>query len=170
MEPTTMLALAGLASQGLGALVGGGEQEMNPYRGAASAQTTLEDALRAIKGFGANLEQRGPARLRSAVVQPGPAPVQIKGLPFQLGGGLGVDPALRDQSLLSSSFNPGTTFQGLFAGQGGSGAGRGAAPKPKAPDASSLAPEASTLPGVRRKAPTGMAGAGDPASRRGSSY
>lgn len=71
--------------------------------GLADPKTALQQALSALYRTGQGLTERGPARLRSSVVSPPPAPVQIKGLPFQIGGGLGTDPALLDPSILSGT-------------------------------------------------------------------
>jgi hypothetical protein len=60
---------------------------------------TLSGALDAIRGLSANLGHRGPTQMRG-VVPTGPEPVSVPGLPFQIGGGLGTDPALMDPSIL----------------------------------------------------------------------
>lgn len=86
----------------LGSLFGPeGFQRRESYTGSASPQATLEQALAAISGLGSRLEHRGPPQLRSSMVPAPPAPVQIPGLGFQIGGGLGMDPALLDRSLLT---------------------------------------------------------------------
>jgi hypothetical protein len=59
-----------------------------------------EQAMEALLRMGQGLSEKKGPRLRSSYVQPGPAPVQIKGLPFQIGGGLATDPAMMDPSLL----------------------------------------------------------------------
>jgi hypothetical protein len=100
LDPTALL-LTGLS------LFGGDEgQERQSFSGTdVDPVATLKKALGAITSMGANLGSRGPTKLRSSVVQPGPSPVQIPGLPFQIGGGLGVDPALANPSLLETQ-NP----------------------------------------------------------------
>lgn len=115
-----MLAIGGAISSGLGGLFGGPDgQERTGFTGNQSAPRTLEDALNAVKGFGRALEQRRAPSLPSAFVQPGPSPVRLPGLPFQLGGGLGIDPAIFDRSLLQGAASP----QMGMAGQAASGSG-----------------------------------------------
>lgn len=63
---------------------------------------SLNYLLQAIQRLGQGMSERGPTRLRSSVVQGSPAPVNIPGLGFQIGGGMGADPALKDPSLLES--------------------------------------------------------------------
>jgi hypothetical protein len=93
MDPLT---IAAIASSLLGPMLGGNDQqERKSYGGRVSPQNTLQDALDAVKSFGMQLESRGPARLRSTVPMP-VGPVSIPGLGFQIGGGLGHDPALDD--------------------------------------------------------------------------
>lgn len=120
MDPMTMLALGGAISSGLGALFGGSDgQERTGFSGNQSAPRTLEDALNAVKGFGRALEGRRAPSVPSAIVQGGPAPARIPGLPFQIGGALGIDPAMFDRSLLSG----GAPFQVGMGGQAASGSG-----------------------------------------------
>jgi hypothetical protein len=127
MEPMTTLAIASALMQGVGGFMGGGGgQEREGYSGSVSPNRTLEDAMRAIKGFGSNLESRGPARLRTTMAPP-PSPVSIPGLPFQIGGGLGTDPAILDPSILmgrpgAGSEGQGTPLQSLFKSGSGSAA------------------------------------------------
>jgi hypothetical protein len=129
--PGVYLAAA-LGSTLLGGLFGGNDQqEMKPYTGNAAPQRTLEEALAAIKGFGANLERRGPAQLRSAVMPPPTQPVRVPGLGIQIGGGLGMDPALKDPSML--------TGRGL-------GGPRGASLRSPSPNATSLDPNHTAKP------------------------
>jgi hypothetical protein len=102
----TMAAMMGLS------FLGGGDEDPNdPMKsfeqpGAnTDPKHSLNQALEAVLRTGQGLQGRGPVRLRSSVVQPGPAPVQLKGIPFQIGGGLGRDPALADPSLLEGNRN-----------------------------------------------------------------
>lgn len=97
IDPTEAL-LGGLS------LFGGpkGPQQMKPFTG---FETNPEDVYTrlnsSISRLGQGLTERKPVQLR----QPGPAPVQIQGLPFQIGGGLGTDPAGPNDVLdLSSIF------------------------------------------------------------------
>lgn len=63
---------------------------------------TLTDSLSAIKNLSATIASHGQPSLRQATVQDGPAPVTIPGIPFQIGGGFGSDPALKDPTMLDS--------------------------------------------------------------------
>lgn len=104
------LPLSGIASQLLGALFG--PQGPSGYGGAVSPEATLTEALNATNGLGRVLQNnlaKGQST-PSAYVQPGPAPVNIPGLNFQIGGGFGMDPAFRDPSLLT---RPGIDFMGM---------------------------------------------------------
>lgn len=101
------LALGGLS------LLGGDEQDdfRKPFTGQlTNPETNLNGLLSAIYRLGGALEQAQPPTLRSAVVPAGPAPVSFAGV--QIGGGLGMDPALRDPSLLQAQWtNPMNMFQ-----------------------------------------------------------
>lgn len=150
--PGVYLAAA-LGSTLLSGLFGGSDQqEMKPYTGSVAPQRSLEEAMQAIKGFGNNLERRGPAQLRSAVMPPPPAkPIRIPGLDVQIGGGLGMDPALLDRSILSGrgmGAGTATPFQSAFAGLSGPGGARGASLR--TPDARSLDPNTPSVPGQAR--------------------
>lgn len=97
LDPTT-LALGGLS------LLGGGDegpQRKESFKGTgADPVSILTEALNATRGFGEGLRRRGPTRLRSSFVPPPPVPVDVPGVPFQIGGGLGMDPALGDPRIL----------------------------------------------------------------------
>lgn len=109
LDPTSLLMM------GLGFLGGddSGQQRQSFSGTSADPVQRLTAALDAIKQMGQGLQSRGPTRLRSSYAQAPPAPVQIPGLPFQIGGGLGVDPALKDPSLLES---PQPDLGNLFGG------------------------------------------------------
>ena len=125
MDPATLMMLIGGGSSLLGGLFGGPEQqERKPYGGAAGAQRSLEGLFQAISSMGSTLENRGPARLRAMVPQP-PKPVSVPGLGFQIGGGLGMDPAQGNPSYLAGRDTQPSAFAGLQAGMGSA---RGAAP------------------------------------------
>lgn len=125
----TMLGLGGLS------LLGGDDgQELQSYDGtAADPVNALADALNMARNLSTHLASRGPTKLRSSFVPPAPVGVNVPGLPFQIGGGLGQDPALRDQSLLESP----NSMQGLdlFA-PAGSQAGGGKAVSRRKPNGS----------------------------------
>lgn len=93
---------------GLSLLGGGGDgQRRRNFTGAASPQAVLQRLLDEIDSLGGELRSRGPARLSAgSVVQPGIKPVNIPGLPFQIGGGLAQDPAISDPSILESKRGP----------------------------------------------------------------
>lgn len=117
MDPTTLMMLIGGGSSLLGGLLGGdGYQERKTFTnaGIADPKRALTDALGAVRSFGAGLEARGPARLRSFVPPPA-APINVPGVGFQIGGGLGTDPALFDASILQGrqANGPSTPFQSL---------------------------------------------------------
>lgn len=121
--------LLGLAGKGIGkgisALFGGSKPKIDPTMAAMmglslldGGDNTLErksfrdpgshidpiqgrqEAREALLRLGQGLTEKPGVRLRSSYVQRGPSPVQIQGVPFQIGGGLGTDPALADPSLL----------------------------------------------------------------------
>jgi hypothetical protein len=105
LDPTMMI---------LGALsMLGGDGGPNSFKGTgADPVKAMEAQLSDIRSLGQGLQNRGPAKLsRRSVVQPGPEPVNIPGLNFQIGGGLGKDLALEDPTLLEG---PDTQFDGLF--------------------------------------------------------
>jgi hypothetical protein len=72
---------------------GSGDQLTNPIN-------ALHRAMSATYRAGQGLAERPPVQLR-AVAPPPPAPISIPGLPFQIGGALGRDPAIADPSLLN---------------------------------------------------------------------
>lgn len=116
IDPTTAL-LGGLSLFG-----GDGQQEMGSFRGAGvpgivDPIQSLYQAIKASHLMGEGLSKRPHAQLRSSVIQPGPEPVQIPGLGFQIGGGLGRDPALDNPALLMSDRNQGLNdIMGSFFG------------------------------------------------------
>jgi hypothetical protein len=99
MDPT-LLGLAGLS------LLGGddGGQELQSYSGSGHAdpRASLNNVLSLANNLFSDVQNRGPRHLRSSYVPAPPGPVQIPGLPFQIGGGLGTDPAIQDPTLLST--------------------------------------------------------------------
>ena len=130
--------LGSLLGKGLGKVFGGDKPKVDPMMAAmlglsafgedgprgpqsfvqpganTDPRQALNQALEAVLRVGQGMQGRGPVQLRSSVVQPGPAPVQLKGLPFQIGGGLGRDPALADPSLLQSNRNASITAMDPF--------------------------------------------------------
>lgn len=101
-----MLALSGLSM--LGGEDSGGGNQRGSYTQANSITDPRQALYQALKGsnvLGEALAKRGPVQLRSAYVPPPPVAVDIPGVPFQIGGGLGRDPALNDPSLLEFNRN-----------------------------------------------------------------
>lgn len=86
LDPTTMIL-------GALSLLGGDDgQKRQSYTGQmTSPENTLHQALEAASRLGQGLAERKPTRLRG--IADAPKPIQIPGLPFQIGGGLGTDPA-----------------------------------------------------------------------------
>lgn len=102
MDPVT-IGLA--AASALGGLLGGGGDEQQKRKtfnrsGGVDPVKMLQQQLDAIKRLSSAVASRPGVQLRSAVVQGKPNPVNIPGLPFQIGGGLGVDPAIKNPELL----------------------------------------------------------------------
>src|SRR6266853_1633742 len=127
LDPTTLLL-------GALSLFGGPQQQVRESFKSPGSITDPQQALyQALQGdyrLGAGLEQRTPPRLRSAYVQPGPAPVNIPGVPFQIGGGLGTDPALKDPSLLEGLGSQDVTQFGPFQGIAQDTFNKAGAPQP----------------------------------------
>lgn len=150
---------------GLGmSMFGGGDegQERTSFRGAGAADPvdSLNYVLQAIQRIGAGLETRPAPSLRSSVVPGGPAPISLPNIPFQIGGGMGMDPALRDPSLLQGQGLPTQwqPFQGAAQNQWGA-AGfdvSGDRPMARAAQGGASGEKASTA-GVRRRRPNGAA-------------
>lgn len=141
--------LAGAGMSLLGSLFGPEAfQRREPFTGAAAPQQTLTDALQGIRNLGQTLESRGPVQLRSTVSR-GPSPVQIPGLPFQIGGGLGHDPALDDPTVLQTGGGGGlgSAFSNMAASMGDPGQGQ------QRPGGGGRAPASSS---VRQRKPEGL--------------
>ena len=116
MDPLT---IAAIASSLFGGLFGGSDvQEKQSFRGSAAPQKTLEGFLQALGGLGSRVEQQKPVQLRTTV-QRGPEPVRIPGLNFQIGGGLGMDPALDDPMMgMGGGGGLGSVFSNMANGLG----------------------------------------------------
>lgn len=87
LDPTTMIL-------GALSLLGGGDdaQKRQSYTGQmTSPENSLHQALEAASRLGQGLAERKPTRLRG--IADAPKPIQIPGLSFQIGGGLGTDPS-----------------------------------------------------------------------------
>lgn len=117
LDPT-MLAMMGLSA--FGGDDSGQERESFSGAGLADPKDALNRALSAVHRMGQGLGSRGPTKLR-AVAPPPPEPVSIPGLGFQIGGGLGRDPALANPELLEGrsqesamQFDP---FQSIAQGE-----------------------------------------------------
>lgn len=132
---------------GLSALSGGGDEGGDPrqsfHKGVSPAAGALVDPIQSLYNFLNATDRLGQFlntrlsngyNLRSSVVQPGPKPVSIPGLPFQIGGGFGTDPALLDPSLLMSQQVPGSPAYSTVNTPPGSGGGSSpAAPRRRSP-------------------------------------
>ena len=93
---------------------------------------SLYNAINASNNFGTSLNNmlvNGVSTPSSYVPAP-PKPVSIPGLSFQIGGGLGTDPALKDPSLLTKSL-PGDFFSPIQQQGGGTNMSPGYATVPK---------------------------------------
>lgn len=109
MDPTTLL-LGGLSMLG-------GDEEINSFKGtSADPVRRMTEALDMIKSLSSNIAARGTPRMRApqSEFEP-PAPVEIPGLGFQIGGGLGKDPSLFG----TLDFGGPSQFPDLFGGPGG---------------------------------------------------
>jgi hypothetical protein len=102
LDPT-LLALGGMS------MLGGDDVQQRKSFSQANSITDPRQALyQALKGtnvLGEALAKRGPVKLRSSYAPPPPVAVNVPGVPFQIGGGLGRDPALGDPSLLEYDRN-----------------------------------------------------------------
>lgn len=125
MDPTSLLF-------GALSLFGGPQQQQRESFTQPGAITdpkqALYQALQSVYRTGQGLSERKPVSLRSSYVQAPPVPVNIPGIPFQIGGGLGRDPALGDPSLLTGQGTADATkydpFQSIIPQKTGrSGAG-----------------------------------------------
>jgi hypothetical protein len=108
LDATTLL-LGGMSMLG----GDGTEDNLTSFAGTSADPTRrMTEALDAIKNMTSQVQSRGPSQLRSNL-GPSPISVDVPGVPFQIGGGLGMDPAIRPE--------PGapTSFPDLFGGQGG---------------------------------------------------
>jgi hypothetical protein len=110
LDPTTLL-LGGLS------LLGGDDaQKRGSFVGTGQSDPTnaLNFAMDLMKKLGSGLQAQGPVHLRGSSVAPGPAPVTIPGIPFQIGGGLGTDPSLANPGMYDqeNSFGMFQPFQG----------------------------------------------------------
>lgn len=125
IDPTT-LALGGMS------LLGGDEeqfQKRQSYAGTtADPVRSLTESMDVIKSLSNALASRGSRKLSGGGVKT-PSPINIEGLPFQIGGGLGMDPATADPSILEGRNNSGLgeLFQHVLQWQG--------APPPGGPQA-----------------------------------
>ena len=112
----TSLILGGLS------MLGGDDsgQERKSFEGTGADPTkNLSEMLEAIKRLGKGVQERGPVKLRSSYVPPPPVAVNIPGIPFQIGGGLGRDPALDNPDLLEGSGRgTGMEFDPFQVGEG----------------------------------------------------
>lgn len=124
IDPTALL-LGGLSA----AMGGGGNGQTGApnsfHKGVSPGAAQLVDPIQSLynainasnnMGVGLNNRLQQGINLRSSYIQPGPAPVRIPGLNFQIGGGMGTDPAFKDPSLLNLPFE-GDLYSGAIPQQ-----------------------------------------------------
>lgn len=92
------LGWASLGTSVLGGLLGG-EDEEDP-RFDPELKNYISDYLKGELESRQSYNEANPVKLRSSYVQGGPSPVSVPGVPFQIGAGMGQDPALADPTLL----------------------------------------------------------------------
>jgi hypothetical protein len=92
-DPTTLL-LGGLS------MFGDDPEYFQRRQGFNNPQQGIDDVMNAIRSVSKSISEQGPVTLKNSIVPAGPAPISIDGIPFQIGGGLGTDPALSDPSVL----------------------------------------------------------------------
>lgn len=121
-------------------LMGNGGAQRESFRDPGQMtdpKQALQQSLNGIYRLGQGVSEMGPVKLRSSYVQGPPSPVTIPGLPFQIGGGMGRDPALDNPALLEAGggnpfkYDP---FQSLSA------AGANGNPNPSIPGAKRRTP------------------------------
>lgn len=86
-------------------LMGNGGPQRESFRDPGQMtdpKQALQQSLNGIYRLGQGVSEMGPVKLRSSYVQGPPSPVTIPGLPFQIGGGMGRDPALDNPALLEA--------------------------------------------------------------------
>ncbi len=102
------MVLSTLIQSGLGFLGGMGGDDQDDQRtsfegtGPTDPRNVSYNLLANLYPLLQGLQERARTgtQLRSSYVPPPPAPINIPGLPFQIGGGLGTDPAFADRELL----------------------------------------------------------------------
>lgn len=131
LDPTSLL-LSGLS------MFGGDQQpqrreSFNEPNSISDPRNSLYSSLSALFRLGQGMTERKPFTARSSYIPRGPEPVSIPGLGFQIGGGMGHDPALDDASLLTSpdrgtfKYDP---FQSIAQGQFGQAGASAGQPQP----------------------------------------
>lgn len=109
MNPTIIAALIKAAGSGISALGSHPAQQQfwQSYDASPATNpiTLLSQAMQGINNAEVGLGNL-PISTRSSYVQPGPAPINIPGVPFSLGAGRAVDPALSNPSLLNVDISP----------------------------------------------------------------
>lgn len=133
MDPITISALISGGFGFLGNMFGGGpdQQQRKSFEGTGPTDPrnvafNLLAQLYPMLTATQNRAREG-SHLRSAYVPPPPKPVSVPGLPFQIGGGLGTDPALMDPSVLHS---PGLDLPHMKMGKPGDPMTAGGRPGP----------------------------------------
>lgn len=118
MNPIVLAALFQAAGSGIAALgTHPAQQQFRQSYSGSEATNPIELLSQTMTGIG-NLQHaigQLPISTRSSYVQPGPSPISIPGVPFQIGAGRAVDPALSNPNLLSLDTSPLLeAFQNLY--------------------------------------------------------
>jgi hypothetical protein len=92
LDPTAML-LTGLSMFG-----GGGDgEDREGFKGNVDPTRLLQEVMQSTRDLGSRIQSRGPTQMRPL---PGPPkPINVPGLPFQIGGGFGADPMTMNEQL-----------------------------------------------------------------------
>lgn len=109
LDPTTML----LGAMSLFGNQGSGPQQREPFTGSVDPQLLLKQVMDTANRLGSQISSQGPTRLKSHIPPP-PSPISIPGLPFQIGGGMGMDPAQRNAPTDQAGSNNGLDLSGVF--------------------------------------------------------
>lgn len=122
IDPTTL----GLGAAGIAAAGNGQTHPYNPYEHASPEASELVSPVQSMYNYMNSLNNFGVSQnnaMRNGFTAgssfvPAPAkPVNIPGLNFQIGGGLGTDPALKDPSLLHTQTD-GDFFSSMLGSKG----------------------------------------------------
>lgn len=107
-----------IGASALGGLFGGDDENRQAREGSFKGTSvdpimTLRDALDSIKRMGMGIGEMPPVKTGVQLRRPGP--VNIPGIPFQIGGALGADPGMGDPAYV----NPYALAEQIFRPMGG---------------------------------------------------